>query len=195
MINQAVGVPEGVAVILHALEDANGGQWGLFLHNWWRRRRRRWGRLLWWRGRRLGHCFRLRGFLWGTVGVVTRVAKDRHCTSGHVDYVGLAERVLPIAEEQNISLGNDRRWRWWRRSGGCRWFCRFGDSFHWWWRGHSQFVLVVGSIWSINVLQVPHLLVDHPQLVSLIKLKMEEGRKQHKHRSHCFCLMHLNFQS
>lgn len=94
-VDQAVGVPEGVAVILHALEDANGAWWGLFLHDWWRRRRW-WGRLLWWRGRKLRHCFRLWGFLRGTVGVVSGVTEDRHCTSGHVNYVGLAERVLPI---------------------------------------------------------------------------------------------------
>lgn len=172
MVDQAVGVPEGVAVVLHALEDANGGWWRLFLHDWWRRR---WGRLLWRRGRRLRHCFRLWGFLWSTVGVVSGVTEDRHCTSGHVDYVGLAERVLSVAQEKNISLGDNRRRRWWRRNLGCRWFCGFGDPFHWWWwRGHSQFVLVVGSIWAVNMLQVPHLLVDHPQFVSLIKLTNEK---------------------
>lgn len=125
-------------------------------------------------GRRLRHGFRLCGFLWGTVGVVSGVTKDRHCTRGHVDYVGLAKRVLPIAEEQNISLGDDGGRRWWRRSGGCRWVCGFGDPFHWWWRGHSQFVLVVGSIWTVHVLQVPHLLVDHPQLVDLVKLNNDK---------------------
>lgn len=107
--------------------------------------------------------------------MVSGVTEDRHCTSGHVDYVGLAERVLSVAQEKNISLGDNRRRRWWRRNLGCRWFCGFGDPFHWWWwRGHSQFVLVVGSIWAVNMLQVPHLLVDHPQFVSLIKLTNEK---------------------
>lgn len=106
--------------------------------------------------------------------MVSGVTKDRHCTSGHVDYVGLAERVPSIAQEKNISLGDNRRRRRGRRSGGCRCVCGFGDPFHWWWRGHSQFVLIVGSIWAVNMLQVPHLLVDHPQFVSLIKLKKEK---------------------
>lgn len=122
----------------------------------------------------MGQCFRLWGFLRGTVRVVSGVTEDRHRTRGHVDDVGLAERVLSIAQEKNISLGDDRRRRRWRRSGGCRWFHGFGDPFHRWWRGHSQLVLVVGSIWPVNVLQVPHLLVDHPQLIGLIKLKNEK---------------------
>lgn len=181
VVNQAVGVPVGIAVVLHAFEGADG-DWGrLFDENWWRWR---WGRLFWWRGRRLGHYdWFWRGFLRGAVGMVAGVAEHRHGAGGQVDDVGLAEGVLLVAQVEDVSLGDG----WWRRR---RRLCGLGDPFHrrWRWRWgsgfallvcswvthdhwHSQFALEIGGVGAVSVLQVPHLLVEHPQLVDLIELR------------------------
>ena len=120
------------------------------------------------------------------MGVVAGVTEDGHGACGHVDDVGLAERILLVAQEEDVSLGDG-----WRRS---RRLCGPRNPFHWRWRRsdfallvrgwvthehwHSQFALEVGSVGAVGVLQVPHLLVEHPQLVDLVELR---GRKT-KHR-------------
>lgn len=132
----------------------------------------------------MGHCDWLwGGFLRGAVGVVAGVAKHRHSAGGQVDDVGLAEGVLLVAQVENVSLGDG--WSRGKRRSGRRGFCGLWDPFHWRWRSdfallvcswvthdhwYPQFALEIGSIGTISVLQVPHLLVEHPQLVNLIKL-------------------------
>lgn len=145
----------------------------------------------------MGHCDWGWNFLWGAVGVVARVAEHGHGAGGQVDDVGLAEGVFLVAQVENISLGEawSRRKRK-RRRGRCgiwNW-----DSFHRRWRRnftllvccwvthdhwHSQFVLEMGSVGSVGVFQVSHLLVEHPQLVDLIELR---GKKTNEEKTHSF---------
>lgn len=173
VVNQAVWVPVGVAVVLHALEGADGG-WGRLLDE--DGRRWRWGRLHWWRVCHRGWWGDLLG---GAVGVVTRVTENWHSARGQVDDVGLAEGVLGVTQVEHVSLGNgwNKRERrlgglWhpfhWRRGGHFALLVRgWVTHAHW----HSQFVLEIGGVGAVGVLQVPHLLVEHPQLVDLIELR------------------------
>ena len=130
--------------------------------------------------------------------MVAGVTEDGHGACGHVDDVGLAERILLVAQEEDVSLGDG----WRRRS---RRLCGLWNPFHRRWRRsnfallvrgwvthqhwHAQFALEVGSVGAVGVLQVPHLLVEHPQLVDLVQLR---GRKTEnravKEKKH---LMHL----
>lgn len=113
VVNKAVGVPVGVTVVLHALEDADGS-WGRLLD----KDRWRWGRLLWWRWRRLRHCYRSWwSLLRGAVGVVAGVAEHGDGTSGQVDNVGLAQGVFVVAQVKNVRLGNG--WSRRKRRWGC----------------------------------------------------------------------------
>lgn len=193
VVNQAVGVPVGVAVVLHALEGAHRA-WGGFLHQ---DQRRRWGRgrFLGRRRERLRHGHRLRGgLLRGAVGVVAGVTEHRHGPRGHVDDVGLAQRVLLVAQVQDIGLRDGRGGRQ-RGRGGGRGRCGLRDPLHGGRRrqshnfallvgggvahdgGHAQFALEVGGVRAVDVLQVPHLLVEHPQLVDLIELRDRGGHQ------------------
>lgn len=135
----------------------------------------------------MGHCdWGWRGFLWGAVGVVAGVAEHGHGAGGQVDDVGLTEGVLLVAQVEDVSLGDE--WSRRERRRGHWVLCGLWDPFHWRWSDfallvcgwvthdhrHSQFALEIGSVWAVGVLQVPHLLVEHPQLVDLIELR---GRK------------------
>lgn len=198
VVDEAVRVPVGVAVVLHALEEADGS-WGRLLdEHWWRR-----GGLFGWRGRRRRRCRFWSGFLGGAVWVVAGVTEDGHGACGHVDDVGLAEGILPVAQEEDVSLGDG----WRRRS---RRLCGLWNPFHWRWRRsdfallvrgwvthehwHAQFALEVGSVGAVGVLQVPHLLVEHPQLVDLVELR---GRKTKnwavKEKKHLMCINKLEY--
>lgn len=191
VINKAVGVPVGVTVKLHALKGAYQSWGGFLYHTWWGRGWR-WGRPLWWRWR-MRHCYRGWSSLLGAaVRVVAGVTEHRHGTAGQVDNVGLTERVPAVAQVKDVSLRNgwSKRGRRWR----CRGLCRPWDPpFHWRWRsdftplvcswvthdhGNSQFALEIGCVGAVGVLQVPHLLVEHPQLVDLIDLRGGASREQ-----------------
>lgn len=205
VVNQAVGVPVGITVVLHALEGADGGRGRLLDEDRWR-----WGGLLWWRGRRLGHCnWGWWGLLGGAVGVVAGVAEDRHGTGRQVDDVGLAEGVLFVAQVEHISLGD--AWSKRERRRGRLGLCGLWDTFHGGWRRsdfaflvcgrvahdhrHSQFALEVRSVGAIGVLQVPHLLVEHPQLVNLIQLRGRKHEKQLETLNSLICKNTTEYQS